>query len=135
MKQHLLSVRALYVMMLQFKEGNCMMFTQIATLPRRMKIFIMLLCDSILLPFAFYSAIALRHGTFHPDVSTFYWIFLILPFFSVPIFIRVGLYRAVIRYMDDKIILTVFYGVSLSVLLLSAAILLTQVDGVPRSSL
>ncbi|WP_374079953.1 polysaccharide biosynthesis protein [Bdellovibrio bacteriovorus] len=111
------------------------MFLRIAGLPRKFKIFIMLICDVVLLPLAFYSAIALRLGTFFPDVTSFYWLFILLPFLTVPIFIRVGLYRAVIRYMDDRIIATVFYGVSLSVLLLLAAVVMGQVAGVPRSSI
>ncbi|WP_373999517.1 polysaccharide biosynthesis protein [Bdellovibrio bacteriovorus] len=111
------------------------MFVRIAGLPRRIKIFIMLFCDVILLPLALYSAIALRLGSFRVDVSQYYWLFIILPFLTVPIFVRVGLYRAVIRYMDDKIIATVFYGVSLSVLLLLAAVVMGQVSGLPRSSI
>jgi FlaA1/EpsC-like NDP-sugar epimerase len=111
------------------------MYQRLAYLPRKIKILIMLMCDVILLPLALYSAIALRLGTLTPDVSSIYWIFLVLPFVTVPIFIRVGLYRAVIRYMDDKIISTVFYGVSLSVLLLMAAVVMGNAVGVPRSSL
>lgn len=111
------------------------MFVRIASLPRRSKILIMLFCDVLLLPLALYSAIALRLGTFYPEVSSFYWLFIVLPFLTVPIFIRVGFYRAVIRYMDDKIIATIFYGVSLSVLMVSAVIFFGHVDGVPRSSI
>lgn len=111
------------------------MFVRIAGLPRKTKILIMLFCDVILLPLALYSAVALRLGTFTPDVSSFYWLFIILPFLTVPIFIRVGLYRAVIRYMDDKIIATVFYGVSLSVLMLTAAVVMGNISGIPRSSI
>ncbi|MFV8250664.1 polysaccharide biosynthesis protein [Bdellovibrio bacteriovorus] len=111
------------------------MFVRIAGLPRRIKIFIMLFCDVILLPLALYSAIALRLGTIRPEVSTFWWLFLAVPFLTVPIFIRVGLYRAVIRYMDDRIIATVFYGVSLSVLMLTATVVMGNVVGVPRSSI
>lgn len=111
------------------------MFVRVASLSRRSKIFIMLFCDVVLLPLALYSAIALRLGTFHPPISSFYWLFIALPFLTVPIFAKMGLYRAVIRYMDDRIILTVFYGVSLSVLLITAAILLGHVEGVPRSSI
>ncbi|WP_374033015.1 nucleoside-diphosphate sugar epimerase/dehydratase [Bdellovibrio bacteriovorus] len=37
--------------------------------------------------------------------------------------------------MDDRIIATVFYGVSLSVLLLTAAVVMGNVTGVPRSSI
>ncbi len=111
------------------------MFVRIAGLPRRIKIFIMLFCDVILLPLALYSAIALRLGTIRPEVSTFWWLFLAVPFLTVPIFVRVGLYRAVIRYMDDRIIATVFYGVSLSVLMLTATVVMGNVVGVPRSSI
>lgn len=110
------------------------MFIRLAGLPRRIKIILMLLCDVVLLPLALWSAVALRLGTFSPDVSGFVWLFLIVPFVTVPIFIRVGLYRAVIRYMDDKIIYTVVYGVSLSVLLLMAAVVMGRATSLPRSS-
>jgi FlaA1/EpsC-like NDP-sugar epimerase len=95
----------------------------------------MLTCDIILLPLAFYSSIYLRLGMSDPNFSSYWWVFALIPFLTVPIFIRMGLYRAVIRYMDDRIILTVFYGVSLSVLLLSAAIFLGRANSIPRSSI
>lgn len=111
------------------------MYTRLATLPRRIKLFIMLSCDIVLLPLALWSAIALRYGTIHPDVHTYWWVFILVPFITVPIFIRVGLYRAVVRYVDEKVLYTIFYGVSLSVLLLTAAVLLGGVVGLPRSSI
>lgn len=111
------------------------MFDKITGLPRIVKIFLMLFCDVLLLPLAFWSAVALRLGTFSPDVTSFYWLFFIVPFITVPIFIRVGLYRAVIRYLDDKIIYTVVYGVTLSVLLLMAAVVMGRASAVPRSSI
>lgn len=107
----------------------------LATLPRRYKILVMLLGDVVLLPLALWSAIALRYGTTEPDVSAYWWLFLCLPFFTVPIFIRLGLYRAVIRYLDEKIIRTVLFGVTLSVLILIALIAMTRIQGLPRSSL
>lgn len=111
------------------------MFLRLAELPRKFKILIMLLCDVILLPLALWSAVALRLGTFAPDVSQFWWVFFVIPFVTVPIFIRFGLYRAVIRYMDDKIIYTVIYGVSLSVLMLMAVVVMTKLVALPRSSI
>lgn len=110
------------------------MFVRLAGLPRRIKILIMLLCDVFLLPLALWSAVALRLGTYSPDVSSFSWLFYIVPFVTVPIFIRIGLYRAVIRYMDDKIIYTVVYGVSVSVLLLMAVVMMGRASALPRSS-
>lgn len=110
------------------------MFVRIAGLPRRIKILIMLFCDVILLPLALWSAVALRLGSMNPDTTGFAWLFFVVPFITVPIFVRVGLYRAVIRYMDDKIIYTVVYGVSLSVLLLMAVVVMGRVSSLPRSS-
>ncbi|KYG64716.1 capsular biosynthesis protein [Bdellovibrio bacteriovorus] len=110
-------------------------YYRLAYLPRKFKVILMLLCDVLLLPLALYSAIALRLGIWAPDISQYIWIFFVLPFLAVPIFVRLGLYRAVIRFMDDKILLTVFYGVSLSVLLLLAVVVMGQVGGIPRSSI
>lgn len=95
----------------------------------------MLCCDVVLLPLALWSAVALRFSSISPDVSTYWWLFFAVPFVTVPIFIRLGLYRAVIRYLDDKIIYTVFYGVTLSVLLLTAVVFMGRATSLPRSSL
>nr|WP_295903192.1 nucleoside-diphosphate sugar epimerase/dehydratase [uncultured Bdellovibrio sp.] len=111
------------------------MFQKIASWPRKFKIFLMLFCDVVLLPLALWSAVALRIGTLTPDVSTYLWLFLVVPFVTVPIFIKIGLYRAVIRYLDDKIIYTVIYGVTLSVLLLMAVVVMGRAVALPRSSI
>lgn len=111
------------------------MFAKIVQLPRKLKILIMLLCDIILLPLAFWSSIAMRLGTLNPDVSNFKILFLLLVVFTIPIFVQIGLYRSVIRYMDDKIIYTILFGVTLSVLLLTAAVALGRFETVPRSSI
>lgn len=110
------------------------MFQIIATLPRKYKILLMLICDVVLLPLALWSAVALRIGSVNPDVSSYLWLFFAVPFVTVPIFIRIGLYRAVIRYLDDKIIYTVIYGVTLSVLLLLAVVVMGRATALPRSS-
>jgi len=107
----------------------------IASMPRKYKILIMLISDVILLPLALWSAIALRYGSFHPMVSGYWWLFLIIPFVTVPIFIKLGLYRAVIRYVDEQIIKTVLYGVTLSNLIIIAIVAMARIEGLPRSSL
>ena len=111
------------------------MFVQIVQLPRKIKILIMLMCDVLLLPIAFWTAIAMRFGTMSPDISSYRVLFVLLIVFTIPIFIQIGLYRSVIRYMDDKIIYTILFGVSMSVLLLTAAVALGRFDLVPRSSI
>jgi FlaA1/EpsC-like NDP-sugar epimerase len=111
------------------------MFLRIAALPRKFKIIIMLFSDILLLPMALWSAVGLRFGTFSPNISEYWWLFIVLPFLTVPILIRVGLYRAVVRYMDDKIIYTVCSGVSLSVLLLMSVVAISRINTLPRSSI
>ncbi|WP_413613349.1 polysaccharide biosynthesis protein [Bdellovibrio sp. HCB-110] len=111
------------------------MFSKVAGLSRRVKILLMLFCDTILLPAALWSSIALRIGSWDPDVSSYQWLFFVIPFVTVPIFIRIGLYRAVIRYLNDKIIYTVFYGVTLSVLVIAMVVVMGRATALPRSSI
>ena len=111
------------------------MFTKIISMPRRAKILFMLSCDFILLPLAYWSAIALRLGSFSYDPSPYYALFFAIPFLTVPIFIKFGLYRAVIRFLDDKIIYTILSGVTLSVLIITCFIALWRFPSLPRSSI
>ncbi len=108
---------------------------KLAYLPRRTKIIVMMLADLALLPLALWSSIALRLGTFNPYVFDYWWLFLIVPICTVPFFIRLGLYRSVIRFLDIEIIKTVFYGVTLSTLTLVAVLLMTRAVTFPRSSI
>ncbi len=111
------------------------MYLKIASLPRKFKILIMLMSDLVLIPLAFWSAIALRLGTIAVPLDNIRWIFIVLPLFTIPIFIRLGLYRAVIRYFDEKILFTIILGMTLSVALLTTVIVMTQTMGIPRSSI
>ena len=95
----------------------------------------MLICDVILLPFAFWTAIAMRLGTVNPETSNYRILFLLLIIFTIPVFLKIGLYRSVIRYMDDKIVYTILFGVTLSVLLLTAAVTMGRFETVPRSAI
>lgn len=110
------------------------MYLKIAEWPRKFKILIMLLSDLILIPAALWSAIALRLGTTTIPVESIWWIFVLLPIFTIPIFIKLGLYRAVIRYFDEKILLTVVLGVTSSMFFITMVIFMTQTPGIPRSS-
>lgn len=58
----------------------------------------------------------------------------ILPLLALPVFIRLGLYRAVVRYITHRFIFTVFTAVSLSFLIWSTAIFMLDL-AYPRSAL
>lgn len=94
----------------------------------------MLVSDLVLLPLALWSAVALRVGKWSPNIPDLNWVLLLSPLVAIPIFIKIGLYRAVIRYMEDRVVLTVFQGVTLAVLLLLAADTLLGTKAIPRSS-
>ena len=95
-------------------------------LSRRHKQFIAVAIDFVLLILAFWSALALRFETLNPVLTGHGWQMLAAPILAIPIFIRLGLYRAVIRFMEDRVVFVVAGGVSLSVLILAAMIALTH---------
>ncbi len=104
-------------------------------LPRRTKQLIAVSVDFILLILAFYCALSLRFDTVNPEIHLYRWQMLAAPMLAIPIFIWLGLYRAVIRYMEDRVVFVVAGGVILSVLLLSAGIALAQIPYLSRSVL
>ena len=103
--------------------------------PRRTKQAIAVVTDWALLSAAFWSALALRFETWNPVLAGYGWQMLAAPLLAIPIFIRLGLYRAVIRFMEDKVVFVVAGGVTLSVLLLAAGVALTHTPGLSRGVL
>ena len=106
---------------------------EIKNMPRSIKRIFMLVADFVLIPLALWSAFALRFGDPFPPLQNFWWIFVIVPIVSIPIFIKLGLYHAVIRFMGSHAMYAVLKGVTLSTLLLATIVLLSGVKGVPRS--
>ena len=108
------------------------MIQSFATLKRQKKALLMLAADVVLLPLALWSAFALRLGEFNFQVPHSLWIILLAPVYAIPVFIKMGLYRAIVRYMDDRVVWVVTAGVSISVLLMIATVHLLHL-WVPRS--
>jgi FlaA1/EpsC-like NDP-sugar epimerase len=106
----------------------------LARLPRTQKRLLMLAADVVGIPFVLWLALTLRLGTFSHHVSGTEWIYAAALLASVPVFIRMGLYRAVIRFMGPRAIVAVFSGVTLSVLLLSAIALAWPQRAIPISA-
>jgi FlaA1/EpsC-like NDP-sugar epimerase len=112
-----------------------MFISRITQLPRRVKSLIMLVADFCLLPTAFWCAIAIRLGKMHFDLPFMRWVFFLPAIIAVPIFIRCGLYRAVVRYIENRALLTIVSAVTLSMAIFAAVITFLQIPGIPRSSL
>lgn len=67
-------------------------------------------------------------------VGEYLWLFIVAPATAIPLFIRFGLYRAVLRYFGSGALVTIFNAISLSALLLALVIYLIQPDELmPRS--
>ncbi len=91
------------------------------SLPRIYKQVLAGTADLFLLPLTFYLAVLLRYDTTTVQLFGMYkWMIIAAPLTSIPIFIRLGLYRAVIRFIDQKIVYVVVLGVTISVLAMAA---------------
>ncbi|MGQ7274417.1 polysaccharide biosynthesis protein [Marinobacter sp. V034] len=101
--------------------------------PRVYKRIISVASDVFFLFFAIWAAYALRleHQLWLPSADQFI-VSTVSVAFTIVVFIRLGLYRAVIRYMGDQALLTITYGVVWSSLSLIVLGYLFQVF-VPRS--
>lgn len=103
-------------------------------LPRNIKQACLLMLDMVFVAGAMWSAVALRWGhlNFHLG-STEYICAVVTLLASALIFLRLGLYRAVIRFMGQQAIWAVITAVSYSTLILGATVFFAQA-GVPRST-
>lgn len=103
------------------------------TLPRRTKQAVLFAYDLCAIPLAACVALLVRHSAFLPQLG---WREVLAIGIAVAvsafIFLRIGLYRAVVRYMGQQAILTVIKGVSLSTVVLTMSLFLVRSE-VPRS--
>lgn len=112
------------------------MLDRLLNFSRHYKIALLMLMDALLLPLALLTSVLLRlGGSWDPKLDQYWWIFAVLPIWVLPIFVRLGLYRAVLGYVDDKIVRTVFYGVTLAVLVLTAVITMAGITPFPRTAI
>ncbi len=89
-------------------------------LPRRHKRLIQVATDVILVWFALWLAFVVRLGIddLANPVRDHTWLFITAPIISIPLFIRLGLYRAVMRYFGNDALIAIIKAVTLSALIL-----------------
>ncbi|WP_350649264.1 nucleoside-diphosphate sugar epimerase/dehydratase [Pseudomonas sp. HY13-MNA-CIBAN-0226] len=93
-------------------------------LPRRQKRLIQVLTDTLLVWFALWMAFVVRLGLdelTNPFVQHA-WLFLSAPAVAIPLFIRFGMYRAVMRYFGNDALIAIIKAVSLSSLILGVVV-------------
>ena len=111
--------------------------TRLVGLPRGSKQVILVSFDAIALSAALWLSFSLRFDRWSlPNSFEELAIILAAPVVAIPIFIRAGLYRAVVRYLPERALWTILRAVTLAVLVWILVVFLsgTFLDGVvPRS--
>ncbi len=87
-------------------------------LSRSLKQLVMLAADLVAIPAALWSAYTLRFGSFQHDGPEVYWLYATALVTTVPVFVKVGLYRAVIRFLGIQALVAISIGVGISAALL-----------------
>jgi len=93
----------------------------------------MLFVDSIVLVSILLASFSIRLGYWHFPESDLVWVIFGAPIIAIPIFVRFGLYRAVIRYVGFKALWSIVQAVSLYALVWGVIGFMAAVDGIPRT--
>lgn len=97
---------------------------QLLRLPRRKKRVLQVVVDVVLVWIALWLAFVVRLGDFgavHPFAGHG-WLFISAPLIALPLFIRFGMYRAVMRYLGNDALIAIAKAVSLSALILALVV-------------
>lgn len=101
--------------------------------PRSTKRLAVIALDVVLAVVATWVAYALRLDNTYYPVGQQWWVYGVAPLLAIPIFIRLGLYRAIFRYTGQAALVATGKAVALYAVLLTAVLLWKQWPGVPRS--
>ncbi len=77
----------------------------------------MIATDIFLVPLSLWLAFALRLSEWFWPSESQQWLFILGPILALPIFIKLGLYRAVIRYIGSKAMFAVVQAITALVLI------------------
>ena len=93
-----------------------MLKDKLINLSRLQKQFIMLFVDFIFIEFAIWLSFALRLGLFWPKEYIYpnWWIFLVTPLVAIPLLLKFGLYRSVIKYVGSKVVVSSFQAITIT---------------------
>lgn len=111
------------------------MYNNITELSRNTKRLLLVIMDVIALPASLWLGFALRLGEWWPEtyISNGWWLFIAAPVVAVPVFIRMGLYRAILRYVGSQALITIAKAISIVTLILLALVVMLETRGLPRS--
>jgi len=98
--------------------------TALLALPRRAKRLLQVTTDVILVWVSLWLAFMVRLGIedMYNPIRVHFWLFLCGPVVAIPLFIRFGMYRAVMRYFGNDALIAIVKAVSLSSLILAVVV-------------
>jgi UDP-N-acetylglucosamine 4,6-dehydratase len=102
-------------------------------LSRAKKSAILISVDVFLSVFALWAAFALRLGEWYIPQGNVRYLFLVAPIVLIPIFVRMGLYRAIIRYIGGRAFWTIVQAISLYALIIATIAFQAGIGVVPRT--
>jgi FlaA1/EpsC-like NDP-sugar epimerase len=107
----------------------------LAGFSRIQKQFILLLADFLILEFSLFLSFVLRFETFYPILYLLqdWWLFVFLPIITIPFFIRLGLYRSVLKHIDSKTILSTIKSITGSTIILGFLMMMVREESFSRS--
>jgi FlaA1/EpsC-like NDP-sugar epimerase len=92
-------------------------FQYLVDLPRRTKRLISICTDAVMMPVVLWIAVSLKAG--YPRFVLADWpAYVAVVAFSIPVFMRLGLYRAVVRFLGHQAVFAIALAIALSGLLL-----------------
>ncbi len=102
-------------------------------LKRPTKRFLLFGMDLILVPAVLWLSFSIRLGEFYQPPVQQIWIFIAAPVIALPIFIRFGLYRAILRYIGFRALWAIMEATFIYSLVWSLSVLILKTNGVPRT--
>ena len=102
-------------------------------LKRHSKAFILISIDVFFVWFALWSAFSLRWGELYVPKGDVWYLFAIAPMIAVCVFIRLGLYRAIIRYIEIRALWTIIQATSLYALIFALVWYESGIKFIPRT--
>lgn len=106
----------------------------ITNLPRTAKSLVLVSMDAVLLPLSLWAAIGLRLDVWHFPQMHPWWGYALVSLVAIPIFVKLGLYRAVIRYIEARALLMIVVAVTIAICVYSAVLVFLTLPAVPRGA-
>jgi FlaA1/EpsC-like NDP-sugar epimerase len=110
-----------------------MLQSRVLEWPRAVKRLVVVALDIVLALIATWAAYTLRLDTPNWPIGAQWWVYLLAPLLSIPIFVRFGLYRAIFRYTGQAALQATGMAVLLYGCVLTVILLWKHWPNVPRS--